>query len=335
MNKHSRISIALCTYNGEKYLKQQLDSYVKQTMHPYELIACDDASSDLTVNILEEFSHTAPFPVRIFRNKNTLGLIKNFSQAASLCTGDYVAFSDHDDIWLSDRLEACFHMMRTAEYTYGADIPLLVHSDLCLIDAENHVITPSGMRIRRMSHIDIDPLKTLLIRNFVSGCTSLCNRVLINESLPFPDVLSNHDGWIALVAASRGKILYIPEPKVLYRQHASNASGRAGPLMNIKAMMTKVLIAVKERRWLNSLGIRTMLLLHYQAKELQKHLIELSVEVPPCLNSFVDVLQKGGMLNTFKLMFIMKVRQPELISNVFFFFVIANGNHIKFLKDSL
>ena len=313
MSTHSGISIALCTYNGEKYLKEQLDSFVQQTLSPCELVVCDDSSSDSTIAILEEFSRTAPFPVRIFRNEHTLGLIKNFSKAASLCRGEYVAFSDQDDIWLPDKLEACFQMIKKAELEYGKDIPLLVHSDLCLIDTENHIIAPSCMKVRHVRNVDIDPLKTLLVRNYISGCTSLGNRILLKESLPFPDVIMNHDGWCALIAASRGKILFIQEAKILYRQHASNVTGRAGYISLItllKSFKSILAESVVRNGYLITLLKSTKSILKKggltpgwaipilvgvldQAKELEKHLSDLSCEVPPLLKSYVDALQGG------------------------------------------
>ena len=328
MNTHPRISIALCTYNGERFLKEQLDSFVQQTLPPYELVVCDDCSSDSTCEILEKFSQTAPFPVRIFRNEYTLGLIKNFSKAASLCQGEYLAFSDQDDFWLPDKLEACFRVINKAELEYGKNIPLLVHSDLRLIDNENRVIALSCMKVRHMRHVDVDPLNTLLVRNYVSGCTSLCNKILIKESLPFPDIITNHDGWVALNAASRGRVLFIPEAKVLYRQHAFNVTGRANYSFNIKAL-TSVFM-------LKELIILTFHLLvedFYQAKVLQKHLSDLSYEVPPILSSYIDALQRGGILNAFRIMFLLKVRQQGFMPNLFDFYFIARKIHLKYIKD--
>lgn len=322
--KTPNISIALCTYNGEKYLQEQLDSFVRQTLLPYELVACDDCSSDSTVEILEDFSKTAPFPVRIFRNEHNFGLIKNFSKAASLCTGEYVAFSDQDDIWLPDKLEACFRAMEQAEKKYGADIPLLVHSDLSLIDSTNHIITKSFMKLKRMKHEASDPLRTLLIRNFVSGCTSLCNKALLRESLPFPEVMMNHDGWVAMIAASRGKILFIPEPKVLRRIHESNVTGLSSSPYKIREFIKRRLNPGKADA--NLLGLLN------QAKELQKRLTELSSKIPPYLNRYINALQKGGVINAFMVMFSLKARAQGLIPNLPFYYFIAKGNHIKLIN---
>lgn len=328
MINHPRISIALCTYNGEKYLRDQLDSFKEQSLLPYELIACDDCSSDSTFEILEEFSLTAPFPVRLIRNEQNLGLIINFSNAASLCSGDYIAFSDQDDIWLPDKLDVCFKRMQQAEHIYGKDIPLLVHTDLVLIDSEKHIISASYLKLIGVAHVNKDPLRTLLVRNFVLGCTCLCNQVLMKESLPFPDVIVNHDGWCAFIAASRGKILFIPEPKVLYRQHGANVTAWAKSF-SYKEYVLSLLSGklTPDRDVFMSLG-----LLH-QARELRERLTCLSGEIPPYLSTYIWALEKGGIINTLRVM-LSRVRHPDLVHNVLFLYRIAKGRHIKYIKDS-
>ena len=100
-----RISIALCTYNGDPYLSELLESLAGQDFRPCELVVCDDGSTDSTLSILNEFEHVAPFPIRIFNNTENLGVIKNFEKALSLCTGDYIAPCDQDDIWQPEKLE--------------------------------------------------------------------------------------------------------------------------------------------------------------------------------------------------------------------------------------
>ena len=100
-----KISIALATYNGAAYLKEQLESYCSQTQLPDELVVCDDCSTDETIRILEKFIQDAPFEVQICKNQINLGVTKNFEKAVSLCTGDYIFLSDQDDIWLADKIK--------------------------------------------------------------------------------------------------------------------------------------------------------------------------------------------------------------------------------------
>ncbi len=327
MEAKPRISIALCTYNGEKFLKGQLDSYLQQLLPPCEVVACDDASSDSTRVILEEFSHRAPFPVRIFHNEKNLGLIKNFSKAASLCTGDYIAFSDQDDIWLPDKLDACYRMMKKAEQEHGDDTPLLVHSDLRLIDSHNNIIAPSYLKVIGVKHVQKEPLKSILVRNFVLGCTSLCNKILIRESLPFPEIIMNHDGWVAMIAASRGKILFIPEAKVLYRHHDSNVTAWAKPFSYteyLKALMTGRLSPDRD--------VRMQIWLLHQAEELERRLAALSDNVPTYLKRYIHALRKGGIMNTLNII-LSGIRAPGFIPTLLFIYRIARGRHIQYIKQ--
>ena len=104
------ISIAMATYNGDRYIGEQLDSLARQKLLPLELVVTDDGSSDGTLDILKAFSEGAPFPVRIFRNTTRLGYEENFLKAASLCNGDVIAFCDQDDIWMDRKLEVCAPM---------------------------------------------------------------------------------------------------------------------------------------------------------------------------------------------------------------------------------
>lgn len=323
MNTNPRISIALCTYNGEKYLLQQLNSFLEQTLLPFELVACDDASSDSTCKILEEFSHKAPFPVRIVQNVHNLGLRKNFSQAAGLCSGQYTAFSDQDDIWFPDKLEQCYLLMRKAEEEYGTDKPLLIHSDLSLINAENRMIAPSCMKVLHMRHEHIDPLKTLLVRNFVFGCTSLCNRKLMEESIPFPDVITNHDGWCALIAASHGRIIFHPTALVLYRQHESTVTDSATSPYNIRSLFKRLNPKRNDTAMLGFL---------YQAVELEKRLNDISCPVPSYLRIYIRALQEGGLLSAIRVVLFMRIRTQGIIPNILFFFRISRGSYIKYIK---
>jgi len=139
MSKKHNISIVMTTYNGERFLKEQLDSFLWQTRLPDELVVCDDGSTDRTLDILENFARTAPFPVKIFRNPQRLGFSKNFEKASLMCSGDLVAFSDQDDIWLPEKLEVVENIFRTDD-----EIGLLIHN-LELVDNYNIKIIHKNM----------------------------------------------------------------------------------------------------------------------------------------------------------------------------------------------
>jgi len=321
-NSLPRISISLCTYNGEKYLQEQLDSFLRQIVQPFELVACDDGSTDSTFDILEQFSLKAPFKVRLFRNKENTGLTRNCSQALSLCIGDYIAFSDQDDVWLPDRLKKCYDAIQHEEHRYSPETPLLVHSDRCLIDENGHIIASSTMDAFSMRHEGVDPLKMLLARNFVSGSTCFCNKSLRERSLPFPEHIIYPDWWLAVIAASTGRLSFIPEATILYRKHEFNITG-----------LRKTLFSLREiRKQLNPQeGISGMLKLLHQAKELDRRLRHLSLEIPPYFPLYINALQKGGIVNAFKVLFLMRIRTQGLLPNIRFFYRIARGRHIKFI----
>src|SRR5262252_4893004 len=125
-----KVSIALCTSNGQTYLKDQLESYLNQSRLPDELVVCDDVSSDNTVKILEEFAGSAPFPVLIRRNDKQLGYVKNFERCVLECSGDIIFFSDQDDVWNSQKIEL---MLRVFEQSPGVGV---VFCDAELVDGE-------------------------------------------------------------------------------------------------------------------------------------------------------------------------------------------------------
>ena len=225
---NDELSIALCTCEGSFYLPEQLESLVGQSFLPGELVVFDDASSDNSAELIEAFAGRAPFKVRLALNEKRLGAVNNFSQAISLCRGDYVALCDQDDIWLPDKLELTMQRMKEAEEAYGKTTPLLVHTDLKVIDSAGIIIAPSFMKLRKLKPAQDDPLKILCAQNFVTGCTVLINRPLIDAAIPIPESAMMHDWWLALVAAARGKIIYEPQATVLYRQHEKNVIGSRG-----------------------------------------------------------------------------------------------------------
>lgn len=221
------LSVALCTYNGEQYLKEQLESFANQSLLPDELVVCDDGSSDGTIEILQMFSLCAPFEVKVIQNEKSLGIVKNFSKAIEYCSGEYIAISDQDDIWMYEKLKETVGLLKVMEKKYGKEFPLLVHSDLTVVDVDLNILNESMMKSQHIENEDIPSraLGTLLANNYVTGCTVVINKALKNLSLPIPREAIMHDRWLALVAASSGKIGFVDQPLILYRQHGNNQVG--------------------------------------------------------------------------------------------------------------
>ena len=218
------ISIALCTFNGSKYLQEQLTSYMHQTRPPDELIICDDRSMDNTVQIIEEFSRVAPFALKLIVNDHTFGPTKNFEKAIGLCTGDLIALSDQDDIWHPQKLERCEEFLNEridiAAVFSNAEI---VNESLNFLGYnmwQKSAFTP----IEQKRMIYGDAVSVLLKHYVVTGATLVFRSDCKSAILPIPPFWL-HDAWIALLLASISSIDFVPESLSKYRQHLTNHLG--------------------------------------------------------------------------------------------------------------
>jgi len=209
------ISIALCTYNGERYLRKQLDSLQQQDYPQMEIIASDDASIDATPQILEEYA-ARDQRLKIYRNPSNIGFRRNFERALGLCGGDLIAPSDQDDIWEPSKLSKLQDALGTAMMSY---------CDSELIDQHGSALGQNISDKFNVASIG-DPL-AFVFSNCVSGHAMLFRRELLTSALPLPDGLF-HDWWLAYVAASQGRIEYCPERLVSYRQHEAAVTDLSG-----------------------------------------------------------------------------------------------------------
>jgi glycosyltransferase involved in cell wall biosynthesis len=203
------VSIALCTYNGEKYLPAQLDTLVAQTYPNIEIIVVDDCSTDNTYHILEEYSKKHPH-IKIRKNAQNLGYVKNFGTALKLCTGSLVALCDQDDIWDARKIELQVNAI-------GNNI--LVYHDSEFIHENGDSMNKKMSDVMNL-YSGTDPA-VFLFFNCISGHTILMKRELMDYALPFKESYF-HDWWLAYVAANMGSIKCIPQCLVKYRQHNNN-----------------------------------------------------------------------------------------------------------------
>lgn len=222
------ISIVMCTYNGAAYLDEQLESIRLQTVQPRELVICDDGSLDRTPEIVKDFAKHVTFPVRYVVNAHRLGVTRNFAKAMREAKGQYIALCDQDDVWYADKLEKQMALMAATEKECGSDKPILVHSDLRVVSENRELINNSLFNYQKLSPTWIRPLDTLLIQNFVTGCSVIVNRALVEVALPLPSRAVMHDWWLALCASLFGEIRTLPEATIDYRQHANNQVGARG-----------------------------------------------------------------------------------------------------------
>jgi len=234
------IDILLATYNGERFLKQQIDSILAQSNQDWQLLIRDDNSSDSTVNIIKDYAGKYPQKVRLIEDKyGRLGTALNFGKLLEHAANDYVMFSDQDDIWLPDKISLTLNTMKDVEKLYP-DKPILVHTDLKVVDEDLKTIADSLWSYCKMSPLD-NSLNKIIYRNVATGCATMINRKAVEVSKPIPPEARVHDWWVALNVAKTGKIAHIPLPTVLYRQHTQNIIGakRSG-FASISALIRKL-----------------------------------------------------------------------------------------------
>lgn len=231
-----KVYILLGTYNGADFLHTQLNSIQQQTLQEWRLLIRDDGSEDDTLHILEDISREDARIEILKDEKGHLGVTENYNELmlASLQRGAcIVCFADQDDVWLPTKVANHLTRLHKAQEIHGAHTPILVHSDLKVVDRDLNVLHGSLARYQGIYAQPKSPLRYLLAQNFVTGCASTINRALLEIATPLPRQAVIHDWWIALCAAACGQIEYIDEPTVLYRQHGHNQVGAIRASLNL------------------------------------------------------------------------------------------------------
>jgi glycosyltransferase involved in cell wall biosynthesis len=214
----NRVSIALATFNGEKYLTEQLHSFVEQTYKPDEVVIVDDCSVDSTIRIAHSFADTAPFKVLVYVNKINLGYAQNFSRALQLCSGDIVFISDQDDVWLPNKIERMI-----SRFNAEPRLQLLIHDlEYCKAD----LMSIGQTKMDRMRDVfDIN-------RDYVVGMATAIRGPFLKLCLPVPDMTGvTHDSWLHACATAVDKKCIMREILALYRRHKSNVT--AAGILNV------------------------------------------------------------------------------------------------------
>lgn len=204
------ISIAMATYNGARYLQDQLNSFVTQTRHPDELVVCDDASTDSTLDLLTRFKKTAPFKVFIHANNKRIGYVQNFGQAMAYCSGDLICLSDQDDVWLPDKLAEVEAFFSENEQS------LLLINDQLLADVDLN--TSSLTKLGNYKKFGWGG------SGFISGCSTTLRHCLLDVALPIPDIGITHDSWIHWVAGFLDQRFVLDKALQIHRRHGANES---------------------------------------------------------------------------------------------------------------
>lgn len=245
------ISIAMATYNGEKFIREQLDSIIMQKYCNFELIICDDCSNDLTFEIIREYEKKDS-RIHCYKNNENIGFKRNFEKAVSYCKGDYIAFCDQDDIWTNNHLEILIKNIGNASISCG---------NAELIDEHGCFMGKKLNEVDNFYIFDKDTvyLKHIFDVNPFQGASMIIKKEFIRKYFPCPDNIKFHDAWLALCACFDGGIEYTFDVVTHYRQHGNNITYAAHNIQRQICIGLKIkflLIGVKSDRfnYLNELN---------------------------------------------------------------------------------
>ncbi len=232
------VDILLATYNGEKYIEEQLNSLLNQSFCEIKIIIRDDNSTDRTIEIIKEYCDKFPDKVSLVEdNIITNSSTKNFMQLIMYASSEYVMFCDQDDYWEPSKVEMTYKKMKEIEKSLGGDIPVLVYTNYIIVDENLKEI--EGYKNNKKIYSKLT-FNKLLVENYVTGCTIMINKSLYKNINGYDKRILMHDWWIALYASAFGEISYIPDKLMKYRQHGNNCVGAVN-LKSIKYRIGKIL----------------------------------------------------------------------------------------------
>lgn len=224
-NERAIIDIVLATYNGSKYLEEQLNSIIGMTgFHDLvkNVIVCDDNSTDKTLQIVNKIIPANKLIVLKNDKEEPFGPAKNFERGISYSSADYIMLSDQDDFWEKDKLVTYYEEAKRL----NNQMPFIIFSDLEVVDSHLRTIDPSFLHFQSIDKKWFQKLNNLLIQNIAPGCSMMFNKELIKASMPFPQDCLMHDWWLMLVCKLYGQIKFIEgKTFIKYRQHSSNQVG--------------------------------------------------------------------------------------------------------------
>lgn len=302
----NRVIILMATYNGERYLLEQIQSLQNQTYKNWQLIIRDDNSSDRSLKIIEE-ALTSDDRISILNDN--LGNVKSAQNFSILLehvksTDSYIMFCDQDDIWMEDKVEKSLIEMKKLEKEFGANKPLVVYGTYRMIN-ENRNYLPLAIP----DYSTKPTLNLLLSQNYIYGCTMMINNKLLNLSIPIPESAENHDYWIVLVSiTNQGLFKYLKEPLLLYRQHESNVSGSFKNSFMLNRL--KRIFNTTESQY-----IKKRILMF---KSLEKRIEEQCCFSSKLLSGFTVNVSKGSFY-AFSFCFRNKIKRRRPIQTLFFY----------------
>ena len=245
------LSIAIATYNGEKYLEDQLESLAEQTVLPDELVITDDGSTDKTRDIVESFRSRAPFPVHFHSNPIRHGWARNFFEAARLCSGSYIAFCDQDDIWCTEKIAAIRSILNSNQ----SKLDLIVHTCKLFYELEQDsdlIFPTSFINPGMFAAMSLDPFTIVPGHSIIARRELIYTAARLLELIPKNSLVNKgHDNLVYFLGAIAGTTYIIAKPLVLWRQHSSNTCGVPKAETNVNAVPTphKAFLEFHSARW--------------------------------------------------------------------------------------
>jgi len=250
------IYIMLASYNGEKYISEQIESLLSQTYQDWKLWIHDDNSKDNTVEIIRHYGKQNPQKIFFIDDDFSSGGAKeNFTYLLNNIDDnfDYIMFCDQDDVWIKNRVELFVNRMEIEEQK-NQELPLVIFSDLTVVDDRLNVISQSMVKFQKLNPNIANSFSLLKCQNVITGCAMMLNKKALEKSLPIPSEAMMHDWWIGLITAKYGKNIFLDERTILYRQHGGNAVGAK----NIT--LTKIIkVIFSKKLFTDYIGIRNMI----------------------------------------------------------------------------
>lgn len=250
------IAILMATYMGEKFVGEQIESILKQTYQDWVLYIHDDGSKDKTLEIIDTYVKQYPEKIKIVEGESTGGARNNFLYLMTKVDASYYMCCDQDDVWLPMKIEKTVSAMKEIEQQNDEPVPCLVFTDLTVVDGNLNVIAE---RMSQYQNLDCKntEISRVLMQNVVTGCTMMMNKPLRDATIRYNcvDKIIMHDWWAALVAAQFGKMKFVEEPTILYRQHGSNSVG-AVDTKSVKYVIEKMNQAEEIKQSLKSTRVQ-------------------------------------------------------------------------------
>jgi glycosyltransferase involved in cell wall biosynthesis len=266
INNTSEIAILMATYNGEKYLKEQIDSIIAQTFQNWHLYVHDDGSKDCTVSIINEYIDKYPEKISLMNYPSQGGACMNFLSMLNQVISQYYMFCDQDDVWLPEKIEKEYDCIKKLEES-NSDKPIIINTDLIVVDKNKVTINPSFWNYEHIYPMWIKHYYDYAALQFVTGCTMLFNNKVKECMKSTYNKATMHDAWIALSVAAAGGIVHnMTVPYILYRQHENNTLGAENAeklTISYRLLHAKNRLALNKKYFMEMNAIKKISIINY------------------------------------------------------------------------